>query len=231
MGNKCLLTRWGHIFALSTKMVRIQCSMAVTSWLLFWILIWNYWRGCWPTGSFPTSPILSTGTRPVSCEPTNAIMVLNLIHAASSMQRLLILLSADAEKVFNHVSWCFMSATFKHMSLGTRMLSWISDLCSSPMVAVLVNETTWNHIWLFLDHERDETGMSPFTHNFYPHPGAVPLFSWANPNIGYFGIWETIMHAQSGCLHRWPHFFHDGTPYNFTQFTASSLRLQLFVKF
>lgn len=71
----------------------------------------------------------------------NTIRVLNLVHAARTSRRPLLLLSTDAEKAFDRVYWTFVRATLEHIGLRASMLSWILSLYSSPTAAVKVNET------------------------------------------------------------------------------------------
>lgn len=71
----------------------------------------------------------------------NTIWVINLIHAAKSSNRPLLLLSTDAENAFDRVNWAFIRATLEHIGLGSSMLSWILSLYSNPLAAGKDNET------------------------------------------------------------------------------------------
>lgn len=58
----------------------------------------------------------------------NMTKALNLIHRAHSDGFEGMLLSTDAEKVFDRVSWDFLHATREHIGLQSHMLSCISTL-------------------------------------------------------------------------------------------------------
>lgn len=82
-----------------------------------------------------------TGFVPQGEPRDNTIRVINLIHAARTSQRPLLLLSTDAEKAFDRVDWSFIQATLEHIGLRSSMLSWILSLYSHPTAAVKVNGT------------------------------------------------------------------------------------------
>lgn len=66
------------------------------------------------------------------------------IHLMTYIQRNHIptcLLSCDAEKAFDRVSWPFLSATLSQLGLGPKMLARIMFLYSKPSATVLVNGT------------------------------------------------------------------------------------------
>lgn len=71
----------------------------------------------------------------------NTIRVVNLIHAARSSDRPLLLLSTDAERAFDRVNWSFMRATLEHIGLRSSRQSWILSFYLNPTAAVKVNET------------------------------------------------------------------------------------------
>lgn len=81
------------------------------------------------------------GFIPLREPPDNTLRVINLIHAARTSKKPLILLSTDADEAFDRVHWSFIQATMEHIGLGSSMLSWISALYSRPSVAIKVNES------------------------------------------------------------------------------------------
>lgn len=59
----------------------------------------------------------------------NTTRSIDLIHAARSKTRPMLLLSTDAENVFDQVYWQFLRTTLIHIDLGgEHMQSWIQAL-------------------------------------------------------------------------------------------------------
>lgn len=69
----------------------------------------------------------------------NTIKAINLIHAARVRQTPLLLLSTDAEKAFDRVSWPFLIETLHQIGFGTRIMNWIHAIYSKPTARVKVN--------------------------------------------------------------------------------------------
>uniref|UniRef100_A0A8C5PAH9 Reverse transcriptase domain-containing protein n=1 Tax=Leptobrachium leishanense TaxID=445787 RepID=A0A8C5PAH9_9ANUR len=64
---------------------------------------------------------------------------LNAIHCSRQRGVPMILLSTDAEKAFDRVSWHFLFATLHAMHLPPEFISWVAALYSSPNARVRVN--------------------------------------------------------------------------------------------
>lgn len=71
----------------------------------------------------------------------NTIKALILIHWARSSKIEGLLLSTDAEKAFDRVSWDYMMASCSHIGLGNNMLNWIGALYQNPQAKIKVNNT------------------------------------------------------------------------------------------
>uniref|UniRef100_A0A8C5QN25 Reverse transcriptase domain-containing protein n=1 Tax=Leptobrachium leishanense TaxID=445787 RepID=A0A8C5QN25_9ANUR len=67
------------------------------------------------------------------------IRTLNMIHAARSSGTPMLLLSTDAEKAFDRVSWPFMFSTLRAMNLPAPFLLWVAALYHVPNARVGVN--------------------------------------------------------------------------------------------
>lgn len=66
----------------------------------------------------------------------NTRKVINLIEVANRNQTEVLLLSLDAEKVFDRLSWPFMFATLQHLGIKGPFLQAISHLYSTPTAVV-----------------------------------------------------------------------------------------------
>ncbi|KAM5158282.1 protein transport protein Sec61 subunit gamma [Mantella aurantiaca] len=69
----------------------------------------------------------------------NIIKVLDIIHEANTRKIPLMLLSTDAEKAFDRVSWPFLLQTLRFIGLGDNFISWIKALYSTPSAQVKAN--------------------------------------------------------------------------------------------
>lgn len=69
----------------------------------------------------------------------NVTKALNLIHRAHSDGFEGMLLSTDAEKALDRVSWDYMHATCNHIGLKPHMLSCISTIYHNPTARIKVN--------------------------------------------------------------------------------------------
>lgn len=75
-------------------------------------------------------------TREVRDNTTKAI---NLIHTTRTQKIPLLLLSTDAEKAFNRVSWPFLFETLRCIGLGDCMMNWVQAIYSCPSAQDKVN--------------------------------------------------------------------------------------------
>uniref|UniRef100_A0A8C5M3V0 Reverse transcriptase domain-containing protein n=1 Tax=Leptobrachium leishanense TaxID=445787 RepID=A0A8C5M3V0_9ANUR len=72
----------------------------------------------------------------------NTVRALNLIHvAAKSRSDPSLLLSTDAEKAFDRVSWPYLFYTLQQMGFGSNMLAWIGSLYADPTARFNLNGT------------------------------------------------------------------------------------------
>lgn len=71
----------------------------------------------------------------------NVIKALNLIHKSRTDNLEGMLLSTDAEKAFDRVSWDFLFANCTHIGLRPHMMNWIKTLYQNPTAQVKVNGT------------------------------------------------------------------------------------------
>lgn len=71
----------------------------------------------------------------------NIMKALLLTHAAHSQGIEGLLLSTDAEKAFDRVSWDYMLGVCRHVGLGSHMLTWITALYQNPSARIKVNGT------------------------------------------------------------------------------------------
>uniref|UniRef100_A0A8C5MTA5 Reverse transcriptase domain-containing protein n=1 Tax=Leptobrachium leishanense TaxID=445787 RepID=A0A8C5MTA5_9ANUR len=72
----------------------------------------------------------------------NTVRALNLIHvAAKSRSDPSLLLSTDAEKAFDRVSWPYLFSTLRQMGFGSNMLAWIGSLYADPTARINLNGT------------------------------------------------------------------------------------------
>lgn len=71
----------------------------------------------------------------------NSNRALQLIHWVESQGTTspCLLLSTDAEKVFDRVDWTYMKTVLTRLDLGPNMMAWISSLYSFPTARVKVN--------------------------------------------------------------------------------------------
>lgn len=69
----------------------------------------------------------------------NMVRALDVIHFARSKASPLLLLSTDAEKVFDRVNWDFLRAVLDRVGLGPQMKTCVGALYSSPTASVMVN--------------------------------------------------------------------------------------------
>uniref|UniRef100_A0A8C5PPA2 Reverse transcriptase domain-containing protein n=1 Tax=Leptobrachium leishanense TaxID=445787 RepID=A0A8C5PPA2_9ANUR len=67
------------------------------------------------------------------------IRTLNVIPSAQRSDIPLLLLSTDAEKAFDRVSWPFMYSTLRAMNIPAEFIKWITALYSEPNAKVRVN--------------------------------------------------------------------------------------------
>uniref|UniRef100_A0A8C5PW08 Reverse transcriptase domain-containing protein n=1 Tax=Leptobrachium leishanense TaxID=445787 RepID=A0A8C5PW08_9ANUR len=67
------------------------------------------------------------------------IRTLNVMQRARLSETPMLLLSTDAEKAFDRVSWPFMFATLRAMNLPLKFITWIASLYSAPNAKVRVN--------------------------------------------------------------------------------------------
>uniref|UniRef100_A0A8C5MZK2 Reverse transcriptase domain-containing protein n=1 Tax=Leptobrachium leishanense TaxID=445787 RepID=A0A8C5MZK2_9ANUR len=65
--------------------------------------------------------------------------VLNAVVAARNSGQRLLLLSTDAEKAFDRVSWPFLFQTLRSLGIGPGFLAWTQALYTSPTARVKVN--------------------------------------------------------------------------------------------
>uniref|UniRef100_A0A8C5PGP4 Reverse transcriptase domain-containing protein n=1 Tax=Leptobrachium leishanense TaxID=445787 RepID=A0A8C5PGP4_9ANUR len=65
--------------------------------------------------------------------------VLNAVVAARNSGQRLLLLSTDAEKAFDRVSWPFLFQTLRSLGIGPGFLAWTRALYTSPTARVKVN--------------------------------------------------------------------------------------------
>uniref|UniRef100_A0A8C5WGU9 Reverse transcriptase domain-containing protein n=1 Tax=Leptobrachium leishanense TaxID=445787 RepID=A0A8C5WGU9_9ANUR len=67
------------------------------------------------------------------------IRTLNVIHEARGSKTPMLLLSTDAEKAFDRVSWPFMFSTMRAMNFPVEFVQWTAALYSDPNAKVKVN--------------------------------------------------------------------------------------------
>lgn len=58
-------------------------------------------------------------------ERDNTTKSLNIIHMCESTKIPAMLLSTDAEKAFDRVSWTFMGSVLRYIGIGTNAMKWI----------------------------------------------------------------------------------------------------------
>ncbi|KAM9316870.1 uncharacterized protein PAF06_007965 [Gastrophryne carolinensis] len=66
----------------------------------------------------------------------NVVRAIDVMHWAKSRNVPAMLLSTDAEKAFDRVSWTFMKETLSHIGLGDRMRKYIDALYTRPSARV-----------------------------------------------------------------------------------------------
>uniref|UniRef100_A0A8C5Q7Q5 Reverse transcriptase domain-containing protein n=1 Tax=Leptobrachium leishanense TaxID=445787 RepID=A0A8C5Q7Q5_9ANUR len=71
----------------------------------------------------------------------NTIRTINLIHRAQVQGRPTIFLSVDAEKAFDRVDWHYLFGVLRHMGFGSKWMTWLQALYSSPTAQIRVNGT------------------------------------------------------------------------------------------
>lgn len=71
----------------------------------------------------------------------NTTKTIHLIAYAQRTHTPTCLLSCDAEKAFDRVSWSFLQSTLSQIGLGPRMLAHIMSLYSKPTATILTNGT------------------------------------------------------------------------------------------
>ncbi|KAM8977058.1 2-(3-amino-3-carboxypropyl)histidine synthase subunit 1 [Pelodytes ibericus] len=69
----------------------------------------------------------------------NTVKLINLIHYAHTNQKPTLLLSIDAEKAFDRVSWHFMREIIRHVGVGDAMYNWITSLYHAPTARIRIN--------------------------------------------------------------------------------------------
>lgn len=79
----------------------------------------------------------------------NTCRALNLIHLANVNFLPLFLLSTDAEKAFDRVSWSFLKRTLTHIGLGNNMLRWINALYECHVASVKANDVISSDFFFF----------------------------------------------------------------------------------
>uniref|UniRef100_A0A8C5MYT0 Reverse transcriptase domain-containing protein n=1 Tax=Leptobrachium leishanense TaxID=445787 RepID=A0A8C5MYT0_9ANUR len=67
------------------------------------------------------------------------IRVLNAVTLSSAARQSLLLLSTDAEKAFDRVSWPFLFQTLESFGLPSHFLTWIRSLYDAPSARVRIN--------------------------------------------------------------------------------------------
>lgn len=80
-----------------------------------------------------------TGFMPGRKAKDNVIKALNLIHRSQTEDFEGMLLSTDAEKAFDCVSWDFLFATCTHIGLKPHMLTWIKTLYHNTTAQIKIN--------------------------------------------------------------------------------------------
>lgn len=117
----------------------------------------------------------------------NTTRVLNIIQAAHSSKRPLLLLPTDVEKAFDRVAWHLMQATLSHIGIGSHFTSWILSLYSTPSASVRVNEL---HSEYFSISNGTRQGC-PFSPVFYinaeafsPYCSDRPKYFWSPEACG-----------------------------------------------
>lgn len=78
----------------------------------------------------------------------NITKALNLMHRCRRAGFEGFLLSTDAEKAFDRVSWDFLLATCSHIDLKAHMLTWISLLYQDPIARLKVNGTLLEPVFI-----------------------------------------------------------------------------------
>lgn len=73
----------------------------------------------------------------------NTILALHVLHWMQNgpSKTLNVVLSMDAKKAFDRVNWTFMMEVLRAISLGERMMGWVSTLYAGPRARVNVNGT------------------------------------------------------------------------------------------
>lgn len=91
----------------------------------------------------------------------NTTKALNLIHFSRNSETKGLLLSTDAEKAFNRVSWDYIMTTCSHIGLNESMLSWTSALYRNPQAKIKVNNILSDPIKIH-NGTRQGCPLSPF---------------------------------------------------------------------
>lgn len=71
----------------------------------------------------------------------NVRRLLNIISYSKTNQEESIILSLDAQKAFDRVSWQYLHKTLERFQFGPNFLKWIQILYSNPQAVVKVNGT------------------------------------------------------------------------------------------
>ncbi|KAM9311698.1 GLIPR1-like protein 2 [Gastrophryne carolinensis] len=78
----------------------------------------------------------------------NVIRAINVIHAAKTSGTPLMLLSTDAEKAFDRVSWPFLRESLRYIGLGDNMRRLIEALYTTPSARVRINGRLSDPVWI-----------------------------------------------------------------------------------
>lgn len=121
----------------------------------------------------------------------NIRRLLNIIYDPTPPDIPEIVISLDAEKAFDRVEWDYLFYTLKQFGFGSKFISWIRVLYSSPTAAVRTNSNLSAYFSL-LRGTRQGCPLSPLLFAIAVEPLAVML----RGEVSIKGIW------RSGLEHR-----------------------------
>lgn len=130
----------------------------------------------------------------------NTKHVLLIIGKAQRFVMERLILSMDAETVFDRVNWKFLKTTLQHFGFPERFIAWIFSGYTDPVAAVRVNGYTSPTISYT---ERDAPRVSPLPITFCliygangpAHQGqSIPLWN---------SLWRTHRHRSRQCYQNW----------------------------
>lgn len=117
---------------------------------------------------------------------SNVRRLLNIIHSPASLEVPEVIISLDAEKAFDRVEWDYLFSVLGKFGFGTKFISWIRLLYSSPKASVLTNRLQSRYFELFRG-TRQGCPLSPLLFALAIEPLSIMLK--ATPSIHGIRRW------------------------------------------